>query len=105
MTSFVHYIPDKTAFKNLEDRPRYKQRFYHTSAYSLSGHGEGKSQPINIVSPTEDAVLRAKAELTSKRKQFCEHTTTKPKKRKKKVVVHKPIEKKSKNKRQKYKKK
>ena len=56
MTSYISYIPDSTAFKNIEHSNKGRPKFF------LSQKGSG-SPPIKLVTPTEQTVERAKADL------------------------------------------
>lgn len=62
MTSFISYIPSATSFSNLEQSTNSRKKFYTLQ----TGKG-GSNHSINLVSPSQQAVERAKEDLKRER--------------------------------------
>lgn len=63
MTSFVQYIPNASVYKNLDSSTKGRRHFYTAQI------GKGDTSPsVKLVTPTQQAVERAKEDLKREKK-------------------------------------
>lgn len=64
MTSLIRYIPNASVYKNIEESTKGRRRFYTAQI------GKGDSSSVKLVTPTQQAVERAKEDLKREKKEI-----------------------------------
>ena len=82
--AFVPYKPSSGAWSNIENET-YGQKFYPLQ------EGKGKGSPIQLVSPAQGSIQRAKSDLKRQLSEArCQTGSGAPKRKRKKTTTKKP---------------